>query len=104
MLGYLKEQGFDDESSHVWEQHEIESYLFLPTALAKISAKPMDEVSSIVSKCHGRNKKSLMWLLGTLGVAGTPYNVIMNNALRNAPDELAEEIKRDLIEKIKKKL
>jgi hypothetical protein len=98
---YLASKEFTDASSHVWVEKEIESYLLLPTALQKISGRSEEEVRCVVSEAGGSGKRRLEMILDRLGMRRTPYHVIMQNALTNAPDEISPEFK-DVVERIKR--
>lgn len=87
----LVKHGFNDSTSHVWSEKEIESYLLLPGALAAISGKPRSEIEAIISQAKGAGKARLQWVLRQLGIDGVPLDVIVTNACRNETDELPAE-------------
>src|SRR5229473_5371476 len=64
----LVKHGFDNGTSHVWYEKEIESYLLFPGALAAISGKPRSEVEATISQANGAGKARLQWVLRQLGI------------------------------------
>ena len=97
----LKENDFDANTSHVWYEKEVESYLLLPGALAAISGKSKAEVEAVIARANGAGKARLQWVLSELGMAGTPLDVIATNAYRNDPDKLPPEF-AEVVEKLRR--
>lgn len=91
-LDCLRKNGFDLNTSHVWHETEIESYLLLPDALTAISGQEKDQVENIIAQAKGTGKARLEWVLDQLGIAGIPLDVIITNACRNSPDEMPAEL------------
>jgi len=100
-LDYLKSQGFDDHTCHVWERKEIESYLFLPKALSVLSTKPVDQVKAVIQEKGGRDKETLKTVLSTLNIPDTPHGLIITHALQSNPNEVPSEF-NEVLNKIQK--
>ncbi len=100
-LKCLEENGFDADTSHVWYEKEIESYLLLPGALAAISGKSKAEVEAVIARANGAGKAPLQWVLAELGIADTPLDVIVTNACRNDSDKLSPEF-AEVVEKLRR--
>ena len=96
----LGKYGFDDGSSHVWNEKEIESYLFFPGAFTAISGKERSEVETIISQATGAGKIRLQWVLQQLGINAVPLDVIVTNACRNKSDDLPVEF-MDVVGKLR---
>jgi len=97
----LVKHGFDDGTSHVWCEKEIESYLLFPGALVAISGKPRSEVETIIAQANCAGKERLHWVLRQLGIDGVPLDVIVTNACRNKTDEVPAEFTA-LVEKLRR--
>lgn len=97
-LQALSDHGFDNTTSHVWADEEIESYLVIPSALQTISGRSREEVDAAIADATGYGKERLAAILNRLGIGNTPPNTIVQNALSadlNAvPDELREVPRR----------
>jgi hypothetical protein len=87
----LGDNGFDETTSHVWCEKEIESYLLLSGALAAISGKSVAEVEALIAEAAGAGKPRLQWVMRQLGIEETPLDVIVTNERRNNPDNLPAE-------------
>ncbi len=97
----LVKHGFDNGTSHVWYEKEIESYLLFPGALAAISGKPRSEVEATISQANGAGKARLQWVLRQLGIDRLALDVIVTNACRNETDELPAEFTA-VVEKLRR--
>jgi hypothetical protein len=86
-------EGFSGDQGHVWSRKEVESYLLIPTALANISTRPLAEVQALISGNQGHpGKDRPERVLASLGMNGTPNNVIVQNALTACPGEIPAEL------------
>jgi predicted ATPase len=88
----LVSHGFDERTSHVWREKEIESYLIIPQALAAICGNERPAVEAVIAQAKGNGKGRLRWVLDQLGIADTPLDVIVTNACRSGhlPPEFVE--------------
>ncbi len=91
-LSYLQSKGFHDEQAHVWVKKEIESYLVLPRAFAKLSGKSFEDVGRVVQKCRGQGKAALVWVLRELGLEKVSYSKIVRADLEGDPSGLDGEV------------
>lgn len=90
-VAYLEERGLGDDSSHVWTEKEIESYLVMPSTLSNLSGKSIDDVQRVIEGAKGSGKTRLKWILDQLGADAAP-SLIITNAVRQNPDEIHEEL------------
>jgi len=97
----LVKHAFDDGTSHVWYEKEIESYLIFPGALAAISGKPRAEVETVIAQASCTGKERLKWVLRQLGIDGVPLDIIVTNACRNETDQLPAELTA-VVEKLRR--
>jgi len=88
----LRDQGFSDETSHVWAEQEIESYIILPSTLVAISGRPRGEVERAISEARGGGKERFEHILARLNMRRLPKSVLMQNALSVAPNEVPAEL------------
>jgi predicted ATPase len=93
-LDALTDKAFDDKTSHVWQEKEIESYLFLRRTLASVSGKPLPDVESAISKIKGRGKEQFGSLLEALGVPNLTADSLMTHCLRKEPEEVPGEFQK----------
>jgi hypothetical protein len=91
-MARLGAKGFNDATSHVWAEKEIESYLVLPGALAAVSGRHLDEVNRTIERTPGQGKARYEGVLSNLGIKDTPPHVIVRNAVNKDPREISPEM------------
>jgi len=100
-VDYLKGKHFGGESSHVWTRKELESYLFIPEALASIAGRDVAEAERLVHEVGDGGKEALRQVMVALGIRDTPFHVIMQNALSKGRAVVPGEI-FEVVEKVRR--
>jgi hypothetical protein len=92
-LAYLATKGFDEQTSHVWAEKELESYLLIPQALALLSGQSIDQAGQAIQAASGSAREKLEQVLNALGANGVGNGAIMTSAVRAGEDHIPSEFK-----------